>query len=262
MNSQDHSLTDHLPFLTAAFSPPWVPPMNRILLHFVSFLAAAAVCAAEPPPHIPQSFALHWQPDFTNETVLKELETTDAKAWRLSDAMGKPALELSGASSYEYKVQSPRSIALLRDRKFGDFIFEAELLQTGADYAHRDLCIFFGFQDPGHYYYVHFASKTDDRANQIFIVNEMPFTKITSKTTSGSEWGKDQWHKVRVQRIGGTITVWFDDMEEPAMLAENKTFGSGYIGFGSYNDTGMFANAQLWAPSAEKVTRSGSIFAK
>jgi hypothetical protein len=236
--------------------------MNRTLLLFVSFLVIVAPCEAEPPPHIPKGFTLQWEPDFTKETILKELDATDAKAWRLSDAKGKPALELSGASRYEYKVESPRSIALLTDRKFGDFVFEAELLQTGADYAHRDLCLFFGFQDPGHFYYVHFASKTDDRANQIFIVNEKPFTKVTSKTTSGSEWGKDKWHKVRVQRIGGTITVWFDDMEKPAMLAEDKTFGSGYIGFGSYNDSGMFANVRLWAPSTEKVARNGSVFAK
>ena len=236
--------------------------MNPVLLLFVALLAFVAPCKAEPPPHIPKGFTLQWQPDFTNDAVVKELDATDAKAWRVSNAKGKPALELSGASNYEYKVQSPRSIALLTDRKFGDFVFEAELLQTSGDYAHRDLCLFFGFQDPGHYYYVHFASKTDDRANQIFIVNDKPFTKITSKTTSGSEWGADKWHKVRVQRIGGSITVWFDDMEKPAMLAEDKTFGSGTIGFGSYNDTGMFANVQLWAPGVEKVTRSGSIFAR
>jgi hypothetical protein len=140
-------------------------------------------------------------------------------------------------------------------------VLEAELLQDSAEYAHRDLCLFFGFQDPSHYYYVHFASKTDPRANQVFIVNDEPFTKITSRTTAGSKWGKDTFHKVRVQRIGTKVTVWFDDLETPAMLADDETFGAGFIGLGSYNDTGHFANVRIWAPDAEQVEKA-AVFLK
>jgi hypothetical protein len=35
------------------------------------------------------------------------------------------------------------------------------------------------------------------------------------------------------------------------MTAEDKTFGAGYIGFGSFDDTGMVDNIRIWAPSAE-----------
>ena len=40
----------------------------------------------------------------------------------------------------------------------------------------------------------------------------------------------------------GSIRVFFDDMSEPIMIAEDKTFGAGYIGFGSFDDTGMVDN--------------------
>ncbi len=76
--------------------------------------------------------------------------------------------------------------------------------------------------------HVHLASKTDPEANQIFIVNEKPFTKISTQTTAGSHWGQNQWHRVRVQRIGSKISVWFDDMTTPAMLAEDASFGAVY----------------------------------
>lgn len=218
--------------------------------------------SAEPPAYIPKGFTLRWEPDLTDNAVLKALHFTDKRAWKISDAKGKPALELSGPSRYAHKVRSPMSIALLKTHQFGDFTLETELLQTSREYGHRDLCLFFGFQDASHYYYAHFATKTDPEANQIFIVNEKPFTKISLKTTQGSKWGQDKWHKVRVQRIGSKISVWFDDMTTPAMIADDKSFGAGYIGFGSYNDTGHFANIRLWAPSANKSELPKNTFAK
>lgn len=220
----------------------------------------AQAAVAEPPRHVPAGFSLQWQPNFDDDGILQQLEFTDAKAWRRNQHEGRAALELVGGSRYTSKVRSPSSIALLTTRRFGDFVLEAELLQTGRDYGHRDLCLFFGFQDPGRYYYVHFASKTDPEANQIFIVNEKPFTKISTRTTAGSHWGQNQWHRVRVQRIGSKISVWFDDMTTPAMLAEDASFGAGYLGFGSFNDSGMFAQVRVWAPAVEEVERNRDLF--
>ncbi|MBM3824927.1 MAG: hypothetical protein FJ404_18935 [Verrucomicrobia bacterium] len=220
----------------------------------------AQTALADRPRHVPAGFSLQWQPNFDDDAILQQLEFTDAKAWRRNTHEGRAVLELVGNSRYTSKVRSPSSIALLTTRRFGDFLLEAELLQTGRDYGHRDLCLFFGFQDPGHYYYVHFASKTDPEANQIFIVNEKPFTKISTKTTAGSHWGQNQWHRVRVQRIGNKISVWFDDMTTPAMLAEDASFGAGYLGFGSYNDSGMFAQVRVWAPAVEEVERNRDLF--
>ena len=50
------------------------------------------------------------------------------------------------------------------------------------------MCVFFGYQDDSHLYYVHLGKKTDDHANQVFIVNEAPRTKISTKTTDGIPW--------------------------------------------------------------------------
>ena len=56
----------------------------------------------------------------------------------------------------------------------GDFVLEVELQSTVKDYDHRSMVLVFGYQDPAHFYYVHFGKKTDDHANQIFIVNGAP----------------------------------------------------------------------------------------
>jgi hypothetical protein len=38
-------------------------------------------------------------------------------------------------------------------------------------------------------------------------------------------------------------------MARTIMVAEDRTFPSGYVGFGSFDDTGMVDNIRIWAPA-------------
>ena len=180
---------------------------------------------------------------------------TDPAAWILAPGNPRGALELKAQSNYQPAVRSPANIALIANRQFGDFILECDLLQSGKEYGHRDMCLFFGFQNPTNFYYVHIATAADDHAHNIFIVQNAPRTKIARETTSGVNWGLEVWHRVRLERrvADGTIKVWFDDFTQPIMSAEDKTFGSGAIGFGSFDDTGRAANIRVWAPSMQRT---------
>jgi hypothetical protein len=84
-------------------------------------------------------------------------------------------------------------------------------------------------------------------------VNGAPRTNIAKETTKGVNWGLGVWHKVRLERkvSEGSIKVYFDDFTKPIMIAEDKSFQSGHIGFGSFDDTGMIDNIRIWAPSTE-----------
>jgi hypothetical protein len=114
------------------------------------------------------------------------------------------------------------------------------------DYGHRSMCMFFGYQDPANFYYVHFGKQMDDHANQIFIVDDAPRTKISTKTTDGTPWD-DAWHHVKIVRTveDGAIAIYFDDMETPVMTATDKTFASGQIGLGTFDDAGIWDNVVL-----------------
>lgn len=149
-------------------------------------------------------------------------------------------------SNYEPKVRSPRHIALLKGHEFESFVLDVDVLSTHKDYNHRDVCLFFGFQGPSEFYYVHLGKKMDPHANQIFIVNQEPRTKISTTTTDGTDWD-DQWHHVRIRRDvqKGTIEVFFDDMQKPVMTATDKTFAKGQIGFGSFDDTADFKSIRI-----------------
>ena len=141
-------------------------------------------------------------------------------------------------SNYKPEFRSPLHIALLKDKTVKSFKLNTQVLSTHKDYDHRDACLFFGYQSPTQYYYVHLGKKMDPRANQIFIVNNAARAKISLTTTDGTDWDEN-WHQVRIDRdaTSGDIKVYFDDMENPAMTAVDKTFTWGQVGVGSFHDT-------------------------
>lgn len=182
----------------------------------------------------------HWSAD--QEKAANVWEFRDPKGWKLEEVDEQPALhQFLKASDYQPPHRSPTHMALLKAPTFGSFQCDLELKSTHEDYGHRDVCLFFGYQDPAHFYYVHIAKEMDPRANQIFIVNQADRTKISETTTQGTDWD-DQWHHVRICRNveTGRIRVYFDDMETPIMTATDKTFGKGRLGVGSFDDTAAF----------------------
>lgn len=196
----------------------------------------AAVHAAELPLLIAEGFehgADRWQP-------------TDAKAWKVLETPQGNVYNLFQQCEYKPPYRSPVNFSLLKDLVVSDFVLETRLQSTVKDYAHRSLVLVFGYQDPAHFYYVHFGKKTDDHANQIFIVNDAPRTKISSKTTPGTAWD-DAWHRVKITRtiVDGGIAVYFDDLDNPVMTATDTTFAWGQIGIGAFDDLGNFDDLTL-----------------
>lgn len=193
----------------------------------------------------PEGMRLLLNEDFSGGA--ERWEFTDAAAWGVVDHEGKPVLALRRDSRYEPPVRSPKNIAWLKEPVVGDFVLEVRLRYTGRAYNHADLCLFFGKQDPARFYYVHLATEADPHANSIFLVNNEPRVSIAKERTDGTVW-TDGWHTVRIARTveSGRIEVYFDDLDTPAMIAEDTTHGAGRIGLGSFDDTGMFASVRIW----------------
>ncbi len=213
------------------------------------FAAEAATSGA-----VPAGYELAFEQTFEKGEPLKQFAFTDASAWKVSGEGNARALELHKQSDYKPEVRSPVNIALLADRQFGDFILEVDMLQTGREYGHRDMCLFFGLQSPRQFYYVHLATAADPNAHNVFIVNNAPRTNFAEKTTKGVDWGLEIWHRVRLERKvkEGTIRVFFDDLDTPVMEAKDTTFGVGGIGFGSFDDTGKVKNIRIWTPKGDQ----------
>ncbi|QEG36853.1 hypothetical protein [Bythopirellula goksoeyrii] len=156
-------------------------------------------------------------------------------------------LRSRGGSEYKPPHRSPWNIALLKETAVGDFVLTVRGQNTNYDAGgHRDLCIFWGYQDPAHFYYVHLGAVPDPHSCQIFIVDGADRKAITEKESKGTPWSRD-WHELKVARNTetGEMAVYFDDMNEPVMTANNKKFSWGRVGIGTFDDNGNFDDFKL-----------------
>ena len=180
-------------------------------------------------------------------------EPTDADAWKIVEADQGHVYRQYRQSKYTPPYRSPLNISLLKEVTVGDFVLTVKVKSTTRDYPHRDCCLFFDYRDPAHFYYVHLGKVGDPHCNQIMIVNGAPRQLITKKSSPGTPWD-DKWHDVKIVRraADGTIEIYFDDMKTPVMTAIDKTFASGRVGLGSFDDTGDWDDFQLRGVRVDK----------
>lgn len=213
----------------------------------------APTAEAIPVDTAPKPLPTVFQTDFSSGIAEWELKDTDWKVKKTPDGNAVFS-QFTKASTYQPTVRSPFHQALLKEKIVTDFQLDVRVLSTHPDYKHRDACLFFGYQSPTQFYYVHLGKKTDPYANQIFIVNNADRVKISLTTTPGTDWD-DDWHNVRIERdvASGDIKVFFDDMEKPVMTANDKTFVTGRVGLGSFDDTADWDDFKLLGKVLEKT---------
>lgn len=174
---------------------------------------------------------------------------TDPNAWKIADENGDHVYSQFQQSKYEPPFRSPFNIALIKNLKAGTCIVDLRMEQMGAVAGenHRDMVIVFGWQDSAHFYYAHLGKTGDDASHQIHIVNGAPRVSIIKNRTQGVDWGTG-WHNVRLIRNieTGAIDVYFDDMAHPALSANDKTFGAGGFGFGTFDDIGNIDDVTIY----------------
>jgi rhodanese-related sulfurtransferase len=241
----------------------WLCVLAALGLSCVLLVAAQSFAqekAGAPLPDLPLLYEAGFD-DAKAGGEAADWKPTDPQAWKVDKHQNNQFYSQFKASSYKPTHRSPVNYTLLKDLVVGDFALDVRVQSTRAEYGHRDACFFFGWQDPDHFYYVHIATKADDHANQVFIVNGAPRTKISKTSTPGTRWSEG-WHKVRIVRRvePGTIEVYFDDFSKPIMTAVDNTFSHGQVGFGTFDDTANFDDFKLYGikhkPEVKRTTES------
>ena len=220
--------------------------MRYLLGLFLLTMSATGLLAEEKLPVVHQE-------DFENGT--EDWQPTDDSKWKLTNEEGNHVYHLLGKSDYQPPHRSPHSISLLKEILVSDFVLTAKVKTLQSSRAHRDMCLFFGYQDSAHFYYVHLGEKTDPHANQIFIVNDAPRIKISEQTNEGTPWKDDTWHQVKIvcKVESGLIEIYFDDIDKPQMVAHDKHFTWGQIGLGSFDDLGQWDDVVLKGKTVPKT---------
>lgn len=142
----------------------------------------------------------------------------------------------------------PTMFALFKSACIGSFDLSVDARREG-----RSLMIAFGFQDRAHFYYAHVSSDDGYVAvhNGLFMVNGGERFRIAGHG-SAPVLPKQDWHRVRVVRDveSGKIEVYADDDPAPRFSVTDKAFTYGWVGLGSFNESGDFDNLHIDAELA------------
>ncbi|MBN2761636.1 MAG: hypothetical protein JXR41_00995 [Bacteroidales bacterium] len=222
--------------------------MNKFFL-ITLYCLITATTLSQP---LPDGYILLYQQSFSTDAALKDFRFSCQDAWIIKGAKENRYLEFSADTTYITAFRSPMILGIMSQHIFGDFILEADLMQTGREYERRDMCIFFSVRDSSHYYYIHLASQSSDSSHGIFLVKNGPRYKVSDWQTEGMSWGNEKWHKVRVERniVTRMVSVYVDDMKKPVMTTRNPELVMGYLGFGSFDDSGRIDNIKIWGPTS------------
>lgn len=189
-----------------------------------------------------------------------DFETGSAESWRPNDPAHWRVAEDQGSKVYELTapgaqgaIRAPTSISVVPGHDVGDFVITGRLrCDTDPATPVRDMCVFFHYQDPTHFYYVHFAGTSDEVHNIIGLVNGADRVKINSEPAGGSVFRLTDrgWHafKVTCDASTGEIRAYLDDMTTPILTARDRTLTHGLVGVGSFDDTGAFDDIVLKVP--------------
>ena len=222
--------------------------MNKLFFIIITCI----ITIASPSQSLPDGYILLYHQNFSTDTAIKDFRFSNPGSWKINKIKENRFLEFTDQTQYVPGFRSPTIMGIIAHHIFGDFLLEADIMQTGREYERRDMCIFFSVKDSTYFYYIHLASQANDSSHGIFLVKNAPRYKVSDWQTSGVSWGNEKWHRVRVERsiVNRMVTVYFNDMKKPVMTTKNPELVMGYLGFGSFDDSGRIDNIKIWAPTS------------
>ncbi|MEV6029863.1 hypothetical protein AB0L65_01870 [Nonomuraea sp. NPDC052116] len=130
--------------------------------------------------------------------------------------------------------------------EFGSVRIDAQVrLDTPTSVSNRDVIIVFGYRSDTEFYYVHLSQdNTIYPHNGIFVVNNADRLRIddqwNGQVGAPPAVTDTAWHRVRVTHCveTGRIAVYMDGATTPLITATDRTFASGRVGFGSFDNIG------------------------
>lgn len=182
-------------------------------------------------------------PEFSLARGMADWEPQGNGRWVMRDGF----LRLDQAGVPGGPIRLPAGLAILRSAPVTTFVLEVDLRSDApVDLLVRDVEVVFGYQSPTEFYYVHLAAKTDAVHTGIFVVDNADRKRLDDGKATPRLLDQ-AWHRVRVERetTSGAIRVFFDGDSTPMLTAVDRTFTSGRVGVGSFDETGEFKNLQV-----------------
>jgi len=185
----------------------------------------------------PKTVAGYFETAF-EDGKLDNWQTGDPSLWSIekNEDIGKNVLNLDNKDR-------KRTTIVYKGHDYGDFTLRAKARTVeGEGNAFRDYCIVFGCQNADNYYGAWMCGSVDETLPGIVRVRDGKMELIGSRPNLITLADRE-WHNIEVVRKGTHIQAFFDGVM--AFEADDNTFGSGKIGFGSNNDSAQFGDLKV-----------------
>lgn len=139
-------------------------------------------------------------------------------------------------------VRRPAEFVLLKDRRWREVTLTAKVQSLRpTTLKGRDVVLLFGWQDDGHGYYVHLSNDSNGGTHNVIVRVDGTTRKAIQQPPKPAPCLTDGWHTARVSLSAeGAIKVFFDNLEEPLMTAQDTTYRDGMVGLGAFDDPAAF----------------------
>jgi hypothetical protein len=201
---------------------------------------------------IPEGFILQYGQKFSSNKGMGDFWFSDPTPWKLGKLKSNYFLCLDHPQgTAPLTLSLPPDRAVLKNRIFGDFILEADILPGNMEAASGECCLFLGMKDTTRYYFVLLSTDPSNDHQGIYLVKNSVRKKLTLKTSSPRPLNANAWQKIRVERniVTRTIRVFAGDMQLPLMEVKDYELVMGSVGFGALNSPLSLDNLSVWAPT-------------
>jgi len=172
---------------------------------------------------------------FEDAADVTDWQVREGSEWKISPEKGLYQLTEPGKPG---KVRRPFSWSVWKGQQVErcEIQVRARCL-TPTKVKGRDVLIIFGFQDPDHYYYVHFSAENAKVHNIFAKVDGGERTPLPLKGERVPRLLEDGFQTLKLTHdpASGEIAAWVDG--KSVLQAVDKTFRGGYVGVGSFDDT-------------------------
>ena len=222
-------------------------PLPALLVAALFALVTALAACGPPGP----SFRLLASCDFETGRA-EEWRPNFPDRWRVASEGGSMVYELT-APGDPGPVRAPTSWSVWSGHEVTSFEFTGRLrCSTDPSIKVRDMCVIFHFRDAAHFNYVHFAASSDGVHNIIGLVDGADRIKVNDEPAGEStcRLTDRDWHafKVAYDERTGVVRAYLDDMSSPILTSRGRALGRGFVGVGSFDDTGAFDDLVLRGP--------------
>ena len=200
---------------------------------------------------IPEGYLLQYHQDFSNKKSIQDFRFSISGTASIRSEKGKYFLEITAHHDTMIPSYQPSTICLLDNLIFGDYILEANVMYNeGTD--KNALWFLTAIKDSLNYYCLDISPIPGNEDTLTYALLRGKPRKIQIAMHKLVSLQPDKWYKVKMIRdiVNPSVKIFMDDMKNPVLEINDRTFIMGYIGFGMNNGIFRIANIKIWSQTS------------